>query len=551
MADIFWDRLEPHTRSENLEEGLQERMADSLWLLARQWQVGEFRGEDAASPIHARVHVTSTPIESFRNEAVKSSRPEPFPQNFPLEVRVEAEAVTTGPAALELAAESGLSLLRRLNAEKLGHLRPKLRERFALEVTPAHTSGLPERDVRRLNLLARRAVDGRKLFAATDAELDKLALSNADRTNLDRLLVTFRAEVSARFAEPVAGTSTWANERLEYSFSIAAAATKQDVVLSAPEYPGGHLDWYSFDVSPNATHGLAPRTLPSRPLELLPVPLSFAGMPASRWCEMEEGAVYFGGIEAGPSDLARMVVAEVATLYSDDFWMLPVRLPAGSLARISHIDVRDTFGGSHRVRSTAALDQAAVGVGRARPWAFFELSGDPSANAGETPWLLLAPNTASSLDSRPVERVSFVRDEAANLAWAIEELIETPTGRPLRRRLQAGLLDRPTAPASGDAWRYRLQTPVPPFWIPLVPEPIATGSSQIRLRRGRMLAWRDLESRGDRGARPHPDARARAAAVRGGDSRHRRGAHAGVAVRARRRRSSLRVDGPPQAPRPR
>ena len=246
-----------------------------------------------------------------------------------------------------------------------------------------------------------------------------------------------------------------------------------------------------------------------------------------------------------------MVVAEVATLYSDDFWMLPVRLPAGSLARISHIDVRDTFGGSHRVRSTAALDQAAVGVGRARPWAFFELSGDPSANAGETPWLLLAPNTASSLDGRPVERVSFVRDEAANLAWAIEELIETATGRPLRRRLQAGLLDRPTAPASGDAWRYRLQTPVPPFWIPLVPEPIATGSPQIRLRRGRMLAWQDLDPAvtGARGRILTPERALRL--YRGGDSRHRRGAHAGVAVRARRRRSSLRVDGPPQTPRPR
>jgi hypothetical protein len=77
MADIFWDRLEPHTRSENLEEGLQERIADPLWLLARQWQVGEFRGEDAASPIHARVRVASTPIESFRNDAVKPSRSEP------------------------------------------------------------------------------------------------------------------------------------------------------------------------------------------------------------------------------------------------------------------------------------------------------------------------------------------------------------------------------------------------------------------------------------------------------------------------------------------
>jgi hypothetical protein len=352
---------------------------------------------------------------------------------------------------------------------------------------------LPERDVRRLDLWARRAIDGRKLFAATGAELDKLALNQTDRTKLDQLLITFRAEIGTRFAEPAAGTSTWASDRLEYAFSIAAAATKRDVVLDAPEYPGGHLDWYSFDLNSTATHGLMPRALNTKPLELLPVPLTFTGMPASRWWEMEEGTVYFGGIEAGSSDLARMVVAEVATVYSDDWWMLPVRLPAGSLASISHIEVLDTFGGSHRVSSTAVLDQAAVGAGRARPWAFFELSGDSSADIGKTPWLLITPNTASSLNGKPVERVSFVRDEAANLAWAIEELIETPTGRPLRRRLQAGLLNRPAEPPSGDAWLYRVQTQVPPFWIPLVPEPISAGSSQIRLRRGRMLAWNELD----------------------------------------------------------
>ena len=70
MADFFWDRIEPHTRDPELEEGLQARLADPLWLLSRQWQLGEFRGEDAASPIHVRATVEHFPLASFRNGAV-------------------------------------------------------------------------------------------------------------------------------------------------------------------------------------------------------------------------------------------------------------------------------------------------------------------------------------------------------------------------------------------------------------------------------------------------------------------------------------------------
>jgi hypothetical protein len=173
----------------------------------------------------------------------------------------------------------------------------------------------------------------------------------------------------------------------------------------------------------------------------------------------------------------------------------------GSIARVSNVDILDAFGTVHRVKSAAALDQQAVGAGKARPWAYFELTGDPSAESAQTPWLLLPPSLVGSIDGAPLEQVSFVRDEAANLCWAIEEMIETPTGRPLRRRLQAGLggedgsaQEETTAVASvADAWRYRLQTAVPPFWVPLVPERLSAGSPEVRLRRARMLAWDELD----------------------------------------------------------
>src|SRR5262245_11441016 len=50
-----WDRLESMARSIGLEGGLEARIADPLWMLARQWQVSEFRGDDAAQPTAVRI----------------------------------------------------------------------------------------------------------------------------------------------------------------------------------------------------------------------------------------------------------------------------------------------------------------------------------------------------------------------------------------------------------------------------------------------------------------------------------------------------------------
>ena len=46
----YWNRVEPSPRSESLRPGLTAAVRDPLWFLTRQWQLGEFQGEDAASP---------------------------------------------------------------------------------------------------------------------------------------------------------------------------------------------------------------------------------------------------------------------------------------------------------------------------------------------------------------------------------------------------------------------------------------------------------------------------------------------------------------------
>src|ERR1700739_3622642 len=54
-GDVMSWRLEPTPRAEGIDEGLAARIHDPLWLLARQWQMGEFRGQDAGTPALVQV----------------------------------------------------------------------------------------------------------------------------------------------------------------------------------------------------------------------------------------------------------------------------------------------------------------------------------------------------------------------------------------------------------------------------------------------------------------------------------------------------------------
>ena len=59
-----WMRLEPRSRNAEMSASLQARVYDPLWLLARQWQLGEFQGEDNGSPV----------VASWRAEAARLTR---------------------------------------------------------------------------------------------------------------------------------------------------------------------------------------------------------------------------------------------------------------------------------------------------------------------------------------------------------------------------------------------------------------------------------------------------------------------------------------------
>jgi hypothetical protein len=61
-----WTRLEPQPRDATLERSLQAQVRDPLWFLARQWQIGEFAGEDGGSPVQATLGLTTRALTGYR-----------------------------------------------------------------------------------------------------------------------------------------------------------------------------------------------------------------------------------------------------------------------------------------------------------------------------------------------------------------------------------------------------------------------------------------------------------------------------------------------------
>jgi hypothetical protein len=107
------------------------------------------------------------------------------------------------------------------------------------------------------------------------------------------------------------------------------------------------------------------------------------------------------------------------------------------------------------------------------------------------------------LNGRPVEEVHLLRDEMANLAWAVEHKVENARGRACdRHEHYLASRPQPAAPAAAppdDAdLAYRLLTTVPQHWIPLVPV-LEPETKAVRLRRGAML-----HHRGTGAAESHP-----------------------------------------------
>jgi hypothetical protein len=505
-----FNRLEGRPRTVAFDRALRAEVRDALWMLTRQWQMGEFRGEDAGSPVFSRLLMQTTRLTKYRPGSGAS---EPFPYDECLNAKVERRnvplAIGGRLASLDIRLAMGrywLKLIKPLSAP--------YRAAFiaAYGVAQPDPADLTQADVcahletRQLfEATAGRAMDGGALYLyllakATHHAYDGVAgIQPGDYAALDDCAKRFVAWFQRTFFEPAGTDDAWRPSQLEYRFSASAPLPSgSEKVYVADEYYQGRLDWYSLDVDASAhklgdVDGSGGTNLPAdAPRTMIPSPISFAGMPRTRWWAFEDRATNFGDIDAATTDLAKLLFIEFALVYSNDWFVIPYSLPLGSIAKVRGMAVTNVFGERQWVGAAGAGADADW-----QQWSMFAVDTVGGGAGQRDTSLLLLPTAARIQSGEMIEDVTLIRDEVANMVWGVEKTILVPSGE-AKRGIEAARETRtwfeskapaqqgggPQPPAA--PIRYQLMSTVPENWIPFIPVHVPGDNREIQLQRASM-----------------------------------------------------------------
>ena len=184
--------------------------------------------------------------------------------------------------------------------------------------------------------------------------------------------------------------------------------------------------------------------------------------------------------------VAKLLLIEFGLIYSNDWFLIPFTLPAGSLAKIESMVVTNSFNERFWISAAGSGPENAW-----QDWRMFTLS-TPGATTADTT-LFLAPAVPKIQNGEPIEDVSFVRDEMANMVWAVETRVPLVTGTARSGDEVARETQRyfaPSEPAPADPYLapifYQPIRSVPENWIPFVPMHTLGSTREIQLQRGGM-----------------------------------------------------------------
>ena len=489
-----WTRLKPSPRDASLQKSLQAQVRDPLWLLARQWQVGEFLGEDTGSPVHATLGAEMQTVTTYR-PGTQDSATVAIAPGVPIEVHVERETVAL---RLRGSVQHGLyfeNLVRQGAVANPETVIAAFRAAFPIPAAvPDPTYATPDA-ARFRALTAGRVTDGEALYASAQAVASgqtpatplPAAAQNAGMPAVLQAFVAFRA---ALFSEPQQD-SAWDGQTLDYDFALGSPANGQDLLVNAPDFPGGQLDWHSFSLAtaqPLPVFAANPATVTPVSFDFLPNHATFRGMPEARWWNFEDAVTDFGSLDVETVDLAKLLVMEFALVYGNDWFSVPVpvtvgvggRGPQGTLSRVTTLIVTDTFGVRTLIRP-AESTQVVPGS----TWSMYKLAGGDT----RSDFILMAPTLGVVSDAPALEQVNFLRDDMAAMAWAVESALQGDLDAPvdayqiyLQRLAANPPPGPPVATSGGPPIYYTTEIPPPDNWIPMVPVQTPTGA--LYLRRG-------------------------------------------------------------------
>jgi hypothetical protein len=537
-AVLAANRLEARPRSPEFNRALRAEIRDATWLLARQWQMQEFQAEDRGTPAFAQVALRALPLSQL---ALGGGPARPFsPAEQPLEAAVEAQPRPIGAGLRLQLGQLWRRVLRTLpalaptataGAERDARAAALARWATAFPLRPqpasaavafAQESTTPE--VQALLALATPTaplLDGYALYNAllqnfkATITADKLADSTRLEAALDKLPLAQRLLAQAPLADNSPATArlvglgtalddcarqfvlachrlyllgrdsaAWSTEDMAYDFVVGAAG---DVALGTRAYPGGAaLPWYAVDAQPALSGQPAASTVASTQGRRLATEVQFPGAPAARWWEFEDRRVDFGQVTGDPADWGRMLLQEFMFLYQNDWFSVPYTVPTGVVCALEQVLVTDVFGRTYHIQPAGAgaltEDDGATRIDYdAGRWRLFAQTD--AAHPAAAPQLYVPAAAPLPLVGRPVEQVSFRREEATNLVWAVESIVPDGfaggiDGATAAAQFAQALSSLSPAPAyaapSGHAaptYTYQLASSVPENWLPFVAVP--------------------------------------------------------------------------------
>lgn len=506
----MWNRLEGRPRTVNFDRALKAEVRDALWLVSKQWQMGEFLGDDAGSPVLAKTHIETTTLTRYRAGAAPA---EPLTGELPLEVKVENRPIAFSQKGTSVALDIRL-LMARQWLKLVAPIAPALKTAYIAQYGIVKPDPMSAADAalcahsgvwQQFAAVATRAMDGYLLYehlkaAPTNKAHDGIAAANTQtiRDQIDNAAARWVVWYEELFYQPLdAANPSWQPSYLEHQFACSAPKQDAEKVLAATGYHHGHLDWYSLDIDPTRSNLGEPQP-PAAGAQgaitrsFVPTSVTFGGMPHPRWWTFEDWNTNLSFVKPDTTDLNKLLLLDFFLLYSNDWFIVPVTLPVGSITDVRGLVVTNVFGERTLVE--------AAGRGSDQDWHRWNLYNLAIQGTDDVPAdvaTVLLPVAPKVLESNPLEEVLLIRDEIANMVWGVEARVPLPTGRSqpgkqtateLRAKLQqlvhaAHPVDpNPDAPAA--AIRFELLNTVPENWIPFVPVHVAGSTREIQLQRG-------------------------------------------------------------------
>lgn len=505
-----YNRLEARPRTLDFDRSTRAEVRDALWMLTRQWQMGEYRGDDAASVIFAKIHFDTRHLTKYQADQQET---QPFNVNLPLEAQVEQRplpfAVGSQAIALDLRLLMGRHWLKRIAATGL---QQDFIDAYPIRMPDPNSlddAGIcAHPDVwQRVAAAAKRGMDGGTLYLhlkkqPTNHAHDGMGLTPTQQAAIETFEAPFIQWFEKLFYQPdQPSQNAWMPDYLEYQFNLAAPDNGGETVFAADEYYHGRLDWYNLDVDPSKESLPDPQASlppappkPETPKTFVPTQITFDGMPNTRWWSFEDERVNFGDVKPGTKDLSTLLLLEFGLVYSNDWFLFPITLPVGTVTRIEGLAVTNVFG--ERIWIEAA------GRGSDNDWErwnMFTLTTKGDEEQAADTRLLLLPTVPKILEGKPIEEIMLIRDEMANMVWGIETVIPLADGRSKSgreaaletRKYYQRLLNQSLDPNAVSAEaepvapiRYKVMVnPVPENWIPFIPVHMPNDNRQVQLQR--------------------------------------------------------------------